>query len=476
MNKSLSIIAIFCMFLSMIIWCPYAIGDDFELVTEVPPSDGIKIKYIDAMEVLDNSPNEIVFTTENQGSFCGGGTPAYAWKLILDPDTGNVISLEKKQSLYQIQQTRQTIFESSDGTLFTGGGWCLYKPPYFSINGGDSWQPATDGVHPPNSTFFFVEFNGDVYAGTGYAPYHGQVYRWLGDGGANHWELVYDIAPPRTIVLTMTAFENQMFVGSQVYPSGQSGCENSVPVYISADGNTFNETTGIPPCYSVQSLLVVGDHLVARAISGSENYMYGWDSDVEQWEEITSYDLGNIWIRLVSHNDTIYAYGKAPDDTSKGIYQSADLGSTWQQVGIIENPDVYAMTIHNDTLYVATRADANGTAYIYKLEMDRSPLEKINTIIDYLEQSVKNGSLVGEEGPFWDADMAIRLLKLLLYCAKAGIENDSHTWSCLCLHRALKRCDGKGNRVWNIDYVSGDSRDELAEMIEELLDDLGCYD
>jgi hypothetical protein len=378
----------------MSILCPFAIGADLELVSEVLSSDSIKIDFIDAMEVLDSSPNEIIFATQNQGAYCGGGTPASAWKLILDPDTGIVISLEIKQSLTQIQNIRQSLFESSDGTLFTGGGWCGPKPPYYSTNGGDTWQPATHGVHPPNSTYSFVEFNGDVYAGTGYEPYHGQVYRWLGLGGANHWELVYDIAPPRSIVWTMSVYENQMFVGSLVYWWNHSGCEVSVPVYTSADGNTFNATTGIPPCYSVQDVLVVGDHLVTRAIYTPENYMYRWINDSEEWEEIAPYDLGYSWIRLVSHNGVIYAYGQAPSDTSKGIYQSADLGQTWEQISVLENPDVSSMTIHDDILYVATFTDANDTAYIYKLGL----LTEIEVEIDIKPGSFPNSINLKSKG------------------------------------------------------------------------------
>lgn len=239
-------------------------GPQLELVAEVPPTDGITVEWIEAIQGLDSSPNEIVFASWNVGAYCGGGTPASAWKLILDPDTGEMADLSLKQHLALIQVVRGSLFEASQGTLFTGGGWCGYKPPYYSIDGGESWLPATQGVHPPNSTFSYAELNGEVYAGTGYCPWHGGVYRWLGAASPDQWELVLDIAPPRNYVDAMAAYDGRLYVGSVFYGYGCGGCEDTVPVWVSTDGNTFNATTGIPSCYSVLDLLVVGDDLVAH--------------------------------------------------------------------------------------------------------------------------------------------------------------------------------------------------------------------
>jgi hypothetical protein len=164
-----------------------------------------------------------------------------------------------------------------------------------------------------------------------------------------------------------------MFVGSQIYWGGTIDCETSVPVYASADGNTFNATTGIPNCYSVQDLLVVDEQHVARAqnyFDGTESYMYRWMNDLEEWEEIAPYNLGSPWIRLVDHNGAIYAYGKAPGDTSKGIYQSVDMGQNWKPIVVLENPDVSSMFVHNNTLYIGTEHDMDNNVYIYRILFD----------------------------------------------------------------------------------------------------------
>ena len=90
-------------------------------------------------------------------------------------------------------------------------------PPYFSKDGGETWQPADRGVHPPASSYCLGEYRGRVYIGTGYEPEHGQIYRWLGDSGPNHWELVQDIAPPRSMVWSFAVFNDRLFVGSWIY-------------------------------------------------------------------------------------------------------------------------------------------------------------------------------------------------------------------------------------------------------------------
>lgn len=345
----------------------YASNDgNLELVGEVSPSCGVTIQWIEAIQVLDSNPNEIVFVSQNKGAGCGGGTPAAAWKMYLNHNTGEMISVECKQRLSLIQNIRMALFEDSNGILFTGSGWCLYKPPYYSIDGGESWARADAGpVHPPNSTFSFTQFKGSVYAGTGYCPWHGQVYRWLGSG---NWQLVLDISPPRSIVNSMVAYENQLFVGSEVYWYSTSGCQYSTPVYVSTDGSTFSPTTGIPNCYTVGKLFIVGNQLVVLIYSQSNTYLYHWKNDNGVWEEIGPINFDRMpWGQIVASNGAIYIYGKATGDASAGLYRSTDMGQNWSQVAVLENPDVKTMHVHDDDMiYLGTNSDASNKAYIYR--------------------------------------------------------------------------------------------------------------
>ena len=343
-----------------------SVGSELELVWESSASDNIY--QIEAIEGIDNQPGELVFATRNVGAGCGGGTPASAWKLILDSD-GEVLSVTKKQNLSKIQNIRQALFESSDGLLFTGGGWCGGKPPYFSSDGGETWASADRGTHPPNSTFSIGEFNGNIYAGTGYKPYKGELYRWLGDSGSDHWEHVFTMEPPNGIIYAITEYKNKLFIANADLGHWSLSCEDSVPVYISSDGTSFNEAVGIPTCYVATDLLVVDGDLIAKVQDYQSKiwYIYHWNDNANSWEEVAPINLGshNNYARMVSFNNSIYIYGQSPSDSLPGIYQSDDMGQSWKQIAAVEN--VRSMEVTENSLYLGTQADSEGKVYIYRI-------------------------------------------------------------------------------------------------------------
>ena len=310
-------------------WTP-----QLELLTVVPPTAGITVDVIEDLEVLDAHPNEIVFATQNVGAQCGGGTPASAWKLTLDPESGQVVNLVLKQSLSEIQCIRQTLFETSDGTLFSGGGWCGHKPPYVSFDGGETWQPASIGTHPPNSTFSFAEFQGEVYAGTGYDPWPAEIYRWLGPGGPNMWAYVLGVPRPRTVLSSLTVYQGRLFAGTGLIPC--SGWQGSVPVYVSEDGQHYTPTIGIPSSCGVYGLAVANDTLIAivQDCVESQYTVWRWDTEQESWQFVADYPLLYSYTPItwpfVGYEHALYITGRAQSDPEAGIYQSLDLGATWR--------------------------------------------------------------------------------------------------------------------------------------------------
>ena len=329
-----------------------------DLVADIHPTNQIAPAWIEAMQVLDKTPEVIVFITRNEGAECGGGTPASAWKLTVGSQP------DYKASLSMIQETRGVIFQGSDGALFTGGGWCMLKPPYFSQDSGESWEPADKGIHPYNSTFSYAELNGKVYAGTGYNPQPGEVYRWLGASGENNWEKVFVIPyQPRNIVTSMTVYQEKLFVAASLYEGEPGG----VPVYMSIDGNTFESTNGIPGSSSVSHLSVVNDKLIAFA----GNAIYTWNSLISKWERSSDFPiLSTGRPKPVVYGRAVYVYGKTTSDQLPGIYVSLDEGKTWQKFITVSGPEFSTMTIHGGYLYIGTNADGNKLAHIYRLNLN----------------------------------------------------------------------------------------------------------
>ncbi|HMN28158.1 MAG TPA: hypothetical protein PKE45_08390 [Caldilineaceae bacterium] len=359
---------------AVVIYLPY-IAASFapELVASLQPVDGIAPNQVDALLGLAGSPHTLIVTTENKGAQCGGGTPASVWKITLDPLTKRALGVVHKQLLDGTQTTRQSLFESTDGTLFTGGGWCGFTPPYYSTDQGESWHAADAGaVYPPNSTFSFAELNGAVYAGTGYDPYPAEVYRWL---GAGQWEKVFTSPfPLRNLMATMITFHGRMFVAPQIYGSGF--CEGTTAVYVTSDGTTFLPTTGIPPCENTWKFMLVGNNLVAYVFNRDpykNTSLYRWDERTETWVKLADYQgimqWGNAGKPMAAYAETIYGYGRALPDGAWGLYRSTDLGLTWELIVPFASPPITAIAGYEGDLYFATGSDALGAVSLYRLWM-----------------------------------------------------------------------------------------------------------
>jgi len=331
-----------------------------QLIGRVP---GSGIDYIEAVQVLDTNPNEVVLAVRNIGAGCGGGTPAAIWKMT--QQSGTVVDAVLKQSLSQIQNVRSSLFESADGTLFTGGGWCGYKPPYYSTDRGERWTTANVGVSPPNSTFAYAELDGKVYAGTGYDPWLGEVYRWLGRGT---WERVFQFGKPRTVAHTMTGYQGRLFVGTGII--GPGSCSGTVPVYISSDGTAWTATSGMGSCQQVYWLVIAGNQLVAFTVGSSptNNFIYRWTGSA--WQNIGVNPLINTWrVRPAGTEEgIIFNVGQLPGDVSPGLYQSSDLGLIWTQVAPFPSPKITSLHLEGSTLFLGTERDAgSNAALVYKM-------------------------------------------------------------------------------------------------------------
>jgi hypothetical protein len=101
-----------------------------------------------------------------------------------------------------------------------------------------------------------------------------------------------------------------------------------------------------------------------------------------------------------------------------------------------------------------------------------TPPEQMQAIMDFFDQAVVDGTIVGR-GP---CDRAIQLrLKAFRHMLKAAgdlIDGEYYGLACLQLRRILWRCD---DRRIPPDFIQGEAVSQLAVMIEELRQTLGCH-
>ena len=353
-----------------------------ELVTTISGPGQTRAWMLEAIQGLAQTPHRLLLGVRNQGAVCGSGTPAAIWAATLDPVTKGLQTLEYKQLLSQTQTVQGTIFESADGTLFTGGGWCGHTPAYYSTDGGNHWQTADAGsVYPPESVYSFAEFKGQIYAGTGYAATPAQLYHWLGNG---RWEHIF--TSPflwRRIMGPLYPYQGKLFIAPDLYGGPPEG--GPTPVYLSTDGRTFVPTTGIPLNTSVRKFLTVNDDLLAYSWVGlnvAKMAMYHWNASAQTWELLTEYAGKMEWTvyhtwSMVAFEGALYAYGHAPSDPSWGIYRSADLGVSWQQVLPFATHEVISLASYEGSIYFGTSSDNQGKVYLYRLNISHAPANVI---------------------------------------------------------------------------------------------------
>lgn len=64
---------------------------------------------------------------------------------------------------------------------------------------------------------------------------------------------------------------------------------------------------------------------------------------------------------------TLYAYGRHQEDPHPGLYSSQDLGKTWARLATHVAPPPTALAVSHGSLWLATEADTQGTANLFRL-------------------------------------------------------------------------------------------------------------
>lgn len=327
------------------------------IAAPIQPLGIIAANRCDGIEVLDADPNQIVVTALHSES-----QPATAWKITMNPGTGDVDSFVQKQTLSGTSDTGAVIFESANGTLFTGAGWLGVHYPFRSVDGGESWQATTGD--PRWGTYDFAEFNGEIYDVTGYSTSYNKVHRY--NVATNAWESVFQIDAPRRMARALSVHNGEMFVGTTTYAVGSGG----VPVYLTSDGVNFTPTVGIADDLSVEQLLVVNNVPLASVYDNSSNrYLYEWDGAQWQYRNSRLNGAGSFKVMTTDALGRLYDFGTQTGDAGTGLYRSSDLGLHWERIADYDGPVPTVTDLHGNWLYFGTTYDDVEGVHVYRTQI-----------------------------------------------------------------------------------------------------------
>lgn len=151
-------------------------------------------------------------------------------------------------------------------------------------------------------------------------------------------------------------------------------------------------------------------------------------------------------------------------------------GWDWQDVGEggeayldLSTLDPFDYGVHTLALEVSDGEDVHSDDMELKI---LSPIELIEDILDFFEESVSNGDLEGTGFTPNMADRRLNRMRNLLEGARISIEQEKIQAACIWLTFAYLRCD---DNIFPLpDFVQGDAKEELVYMITELIVELGC--
>ncbi len=125
-------------------------------------------------------------------------------------------------------------------------------------------------------------------------------------------------------------------------------------------------------------------------------------------------------------------------------------------------------TTNEDGIPVVMDTDAETQIHFTTASpIDVDPIEEI---LDLIDESVEDGTLVGD-GPGKSANNRLNALRNKLEDVRRLIEAERYEEACDQLWSTYRKCDGNPRPP---DFVTGEAAEDLAVMILLLMDDLGC--
>jgi hypothetical protein len=153
---------------------------------------------------------------------------------------------------------------------------------------------------------------------------------------------------------------------------------------------------------------------------------------------------------------------------------SANISVAVNDDNTVENSETVRLTISSNSAYtIGSPSSATVTIADDDEDVPDPPVvaaeQMMAETLNFFSQSVDDGSLVGVgKGK---GNKELRLLKDMLETALERIQGGYYQEACGQLSAALSRCDGDNDPP---DYVSGDATVDLARMIRDVINELGC--
>jgi photosystem II stability/assembly factor-like uncharacterized protein len=259
-----------------------------------------------------------------------------------------------------------------NGIIFAATGFGVY----YSVNYGDSWEPAGEGLYYPDNSC--IAYSGsNIFSATEVGIFKST------DNGLN-WQQSNSGIPPSVPVKSVFVNGSDIFAGTDgngIFKSTNNGLywfhiNNGLKAFdiesmVIKDGIFFASTTeGIfkstdnglswrscfPPKL-VYSLIQKGNYVIAGICSCSGGGVVRTSDYGESWEYVME-GLVNLNVTVLEQtSDKIFA------GTSDGICYTTNFGDNWIACnsGLPVNNIISSMTVSGDTIYIGTTE--NGVFY-----------------------------------------------------------------------------------------------------------------
>lgn len=205
-------------------------------------------------------------------------------------------------------------------------------------------------------------------------------------------------------------------------------------------------------------------------IWGESLYYAYYDVSTWQYETVDS-PPGACYHTSLALDSSDNAHISYYDSTSGDLKYATNASGSW----VIETVDNVGDEGYVGR-YTSLGLDSSDKVHISYEDLTNGDLKyarsivTIDDILEFFDQSVEDGTLEGSGRP-WPAKIRLLRMRIMLKFSAILIKTGNIELACWELQRACDRCDGGWPPP---DSVEGEASPELAEMILELMESLGC--